>query len=740
MNADSTNVSDGLLAEFCEEAMEALEPLPGHLARFAEQPGDMGPIHEVFRAVHTVKGNAGFFGLGALKMFAHALEDALDVVRQGGVTPSPRLLELLTEAVDRLTDMVAEVGDRGGDAGRLAPEDERLLDGVREEVSRLQETAAPAVTLLCRELETLAESMKSEGGAAATWAERIAELVKRFDTTQKEEDAGEATRSSAPEGESPGWQDLFGKRFQIGDRDVSEDVQALLGLWRALDEGEDIRAEGGRFLEACQRLIAIVEAQGGKDAARAIGQVRDDVQTLLESPLELDELLLSVVWDRLGPALTAWLDEEMGAAKPSEGTRAPESGKGRSEARGASPDSAPRSRFLRVREERIDEFLEDVSSLFITIERLKDLQSRMAQRTSFNELVDELRQVNVTLSQQSTALQQSVVELRKVPVRELFSKFPRVARNLARQLGKEIQVHLEGEEVEIDKSLVSDLDGPLMHMVRNVCDHGIESPEEREGLGKPRSGNLRIKCHLSKTHVVITVEDDGRGIDPNRLRTKAIEKGILSEQAARAMPDDEAVELIFHPGFSTADQVTEVSGRGVGLDAVRTQLRQHSGDIRVESTLGVGTRFELVIPIRRAVVVIDGLLVRALDAVYVIPFEYVQEIVPVAQARLTGVGNRPVATVRGDVYPARALDDLLLARSAAPPRETFRDGVVIRHRRDRLFLLVESVVGQRKVVVTDLSDVLPGCDHLGGVAQLGGGKLALVVSGPELLKTAAGLG
>ena len=154
----------------------------------------------------------------------------------------------------------------------------------------------------------------------------------------------------------------------------------------------------------------------------------------------------------------------------------------------------------------------------------------------------------------------------------------------------------------------------------------------------------------------------------------------------------------------------------------------------------VGTRFELVIPIRRAVVVIDGLLVRALDAVYVIPFEYVREIVPVAQARLTGVGNRPVATVRGDVYPARALDDLLVLRTGGNPDQTYRDGIVVGHRRDRLFLLVEGVVGQRKVVVTDLSDVLPGCDHLSGVAQLGGGKLALVVSGPELLKSAANLG
>ncbi len=390
---------------------------------------------------------------------------------------------------------------------------------------------------------------------------------------------------------------------------------------------------------------------------------------------------------------------------------------------------------MRVRESRIDEFLDDVSSLFITYERLKDLHTRMARKLSTHELVDELRQINASLSGQTTSLQTNVVELRKVPVRGMFSKFSRVARSLASQLGKQIDVHVVGENIEIDKALIEGLDGPLMHMVRNVCDHGIETPNEREARGALPVGNLHLECSLTKTHVKIVIEDDGRGIDPEKLRARAVERGIFDAQTAAALSDQEAVELVFHPGFSTAEQISEISGRGVGLDVVRTSVREHDGDVTISSTVGEGTRFVLEIPMRRVVVVIDGLLVRQDDTTFVLPFDHIREIIHMQPSDLSTVQGHLVGTVRGKPYGAAGLDQLL-ELDPGKERGDLRHAVLLKGDTGDMLLMVESVIGQRKVVVNDFSSVIPKNDKFGGVAQLGGGSLALVLNPLDLIEAA----
>ncbi len=317
------------------------------------------------------------------------------------------------------------------------------------------------------------------------------------------------------------------------------------------------------------------------------------------------------------------------------------------------------NRVLRINEERVDEFLGDVSDLFITCERLKDLKNRMDRELKMIDLVDELRQINGVFSEQTTTLQSSVVSLRKVPVRGLFSKFPRVARGLASDLGKQLDVRIGGKENEIDKSLVEDLDAPLMHMIRNVCDHGIETPEERRARGVAEAGQLLLKCDLTESHVIITVQDDGRGIDPQRLRDKAVAKGIMTAAAAKSLPDDQAVDLIFHAGFSTAEEISDVSGRGLGLDVVRTTIREHSGDIKLTSQLGVGTTFRIEIPVRKAVVVVDGLLLAQNGDRFIVPFANVGEIFELNSNEISTVHGSLVAQIRGEPYAVVRLGQAL---------------------------------------------------------------------------------
>lgn len=725
--AEANAQSEGLVAEFCEEAVDLIEGAADSLSEYSRDPANTEAINQVFRAVHTIKGNAGFFRLPVVKNFAHSLEDALDEIREGTVAICDELSRALVEGIDTLGEMVNEIQDGAEDA-TAADQHAELLDRVKSLCDAQRGDSGEA--RLLAEIRTLAEEIaQAQVAQSAEWADRLRQLTLSADDSGEE--AAESDNTSG--GEEVTAQSLKETSFQHQGEDITELASPLVGLFLAVEEGRYEKEDGQAFIDACKSFIAWAEEKQLSDLAATVGEAQADFSTIFHSPLDVDPFLLSVVWEKIGPLL-----EGLRERRAAENTAAPVSKENETNktANQEEGEQASKKRVLRVREERVDEFLEDVSNLFITCERLKDLQSRMVQQLHAHELVDEMRQINATLAGQSTVLQRSVVELRRVPVRGLFSKFPRVARKLATKLGKQLDVHLEGEDIEIDKSLLDDLDGPLMHMVRNVCDHGIESPQDREARGMPATGNLWMNCSLTNTHVVVTVKDDGRGIDPNRLRTKAVEKGIAPAEEIEAISDQEAVELIFHPGLSTAEQISEVSGRGVGLDVVRTQVRGHDGDVKVKSVFGQGTEFRLEIPIRRAVVVVDGLLVKQGDTTFAIPFEHIQEILSVDEAHLSSVQGRPVVRVRGEPYPAVPLAEVLQCSDNGSNRVAGQQGVLIEGHNKSMLLLVDRVVGHRKLVISDLNEILTISDCLGGVVQLGGGKLALVLNPEELISSA----
>jgi chemotaxis protein histidine kinase CheA len=623
---EQTILDEELLGAFVDEAQELLQDVPAGLKQFCENPGDPAPINSVFRAIHTIKGNAGCFGMTGIKEFSHSLEHTLDDIRNGKVSVSDDLRRCLLDGFDLLDEML-NLALNGHTESGLSERESGLLERIRNLVQTSGTTQSPERRILDEMLE-LAETMeRTDASEARSWAEQLSKLVSRIDNETKENTT--QVGSAAP---------------------VRENAQ----------QNESVTAAA---------------SVGSSDASA--GQSTD-----------------------------------------------------RRESGGST--SAHKRRYLRVKEDCVDTFMDDVSRLFITSERLKDLQSRMAAEWQLNEMVDELRQVNATFSSQANSLQTSVVALRRVPVRGLFSKFPRVARTLATKLGKQLNVHVVGEQLEVDKSLVEDLDAPLMHMIRNVCDHAIEQPSERRERGVSETGNLWLTCELTRTHVVITLRDDGRGIDPDRLLRKAVEKSILTQVQADKLSPEDAIDLVFHPGFSTADQISDVSGRGVGLDVVRSTLRDHRGDIRVASKLGEGTEFVLEIPIRKAVVVVDGLLLRQNDAVYVMPFEFVHAILEFRPDEISTVQGGMLVQVRNETYAAVRLGNLLETETRASSRESTIHGILVSCNERTVCLLVEGIVGQRKVVVNSLADMLSNTRKVSGVAQLGCGQLALVLSPVDL--------
>ncbi|TWT39748.1 chemotaxis protein CheA [Blastopirellula retiformator] len=726
------DANNELLAGFIDESMNAIGELPALLTEFKNDSSNAEAVHSVFRTVHSIKGNAGFFGLTAIKKFAHSLENALDEVRNQKTPLTEDLCRALIEGIDSLDQMLHAVENQTH-SETLSEADLKLL----EQVAVLSKTKVEggsedsAADALLAELLEMAEEMTAAGFPESLhWAERLRGLGQ----VSTPEAAEQAILSPA---------DMLANEFVIGGVEATMTVRRLIEMFIKAETEPFDDDRSTAFIEAMAELKLC--ARNGSETAllNAVDEAGRNFKTIYDSGIGVDSMLLSIVWEQIAPALQSRAPQpeptpepEVAAPPEAAAPKSPEGESADGEAAKEKGASSKKTKFLRVNEESIDNFLDDVSSLFITCERLKDIQSRMSHAAEVQELIEELRQVNISFSMQANALQKSVVSLRRVPIRGMFSKFPRMARSLASSLGKKLDVHLAGEELEVDKSLLEELDAPLTHMIRNVADHALETPEDRQARGLNEVGNLWLGAEITRTHVLITIRDDGRGIDPNRLRRKATESGAITEAHAERMSDQEAIELIFHPGLSTAEQVTEISGRGVGMDVVRTMVQDNGGEIRLESTLDVGTTFTIEIPIRQAVLVIDGLLINEGDERFVVPFDSIREVIDLPYEELKTAGGAPVVTLRGTTYAAVSLAETLAIPQPEVKKKSDRlSAVLMTSKQGDACLMVEKVVGKRKVVVNSLQDILPDVRSISGVAQLGGGELALVLSTAEIVRT-----
>jgi len=708
-----------LLEDFVHEALESLCPLSDQLHAYRQAPEDREPIHAVFRAVHSVKGCAAFLNLGAIQTFSHSLEDSLDQVRNEEVPLGDELEEALIQGLDLLDTMLREPLE-GNVRGELLPREKRLLDQIHALSSSSLQSS------VFREIAGLADVIsRHDLPEAKGWAEHLRALAVDH-APQGPTDPNGAFEDSA----EPTPSDFAGLRYCCGPEDVTARVVPVLELFLV---GPSDREAQLAFVRHANAFAGWARQVGRTTIADSLEAAAGDCQTILDSPVDLDENLLSAIWDRVRPVLED-LREEPGAERAGSS----EAGVASDGERPGPPRGEPsggKSRFVRVKEDRLDEFLEHVSRLFITSELLKDLHARIAQADQGASLAEEMRQIKQDLHVHANALQHGVVALRRVPVSHLFSKVPRMVRALAKSLGKQVAVHISGDETEIDKALLEALDAPLTHLIRNAVDHGIDTPEERRARGVSERGSVWLKAEETRDRVRIVIRDDGRGIDPRRLRDGALEKGLLSHREAHAMSDQQLLELIFRPGFSSADQVSDVSGRGVGLDVVQNTLAEYQGTVTVDSQVLVGTTFSLEVPIRRATLVLDGLLVGDNRThSFVIPFEHIREITTIRPADLQRALGRQVLTIRGCTYDAFSIDEILGLGAHDVPTKARNMAVLVACRHGSLSLLVERVIGHRQLMVTDLKQVLPNAYKILGAAQLGGGHLALVLNVPEILK------
>jgi two-component system chemotaxis sensor kinase CheA len=385
---------------------------------------------------------------------------------------------------------------------------------------------------------------------------------------------------------------------------------------------------------------------------------------------------------------------------------------------------------IRVPVDRLDALMDLVGELVLSRNRLLQLLTDANAGEAEAELLGEVRGATAQLDFVTTELQTAVMQTRMVQIGRVFARFPRLIRDLAGDFGKKIDLVMEGEDTELDKSLTEEIADPLIHLVRNAVDHGVEAPEVREAAGKPARGTVRLAAAHEGDHILIMIEDDGAGIDAEKVKAKGVEKGLITPQEAADMSEAEAFQLIFRPGFSTAQTVSQVSGRGVGMDVVKTNLARLNGSVTISSELGVGTRFTLKLPLTLAI--IQSLLVRVGGETFGVPLHAVDEVVGLEPGQQNTIRGREVLRHREEVLPLVRIGDALHVRDYERP-DVQEYAVVVEVAHQRVGLVVDQLVGQKEIVIKPLGDFLGKPPSIAGSAILGDGRVVMVLDLGQLL-------
>jgi two-component system chemotaxis sensor kinase CheA len=722
-DGNAFEIDPTLLQDFVAESREALGEIGPLLVRLEDAPDDQGVLDAIFRPFHSIKGNSSFFGLTHIKTFSHRLENLLQAMRSHEMTADKAVIDALLRGTDMLTDMLDRLAS--GDASTdLQPEEEALLD----EVNDLREGgAASAAESLERALKAL-QRLHSEAPAALGDDLRIVDeaLQKSLGTLQPAAATAAADRGVI--------------RYSLGGADVTETMnrlhQFLHGLEQEAPSGEAVDA----FLDDLHTLDEAAAALGEEPLQEAVASMRDDFLSIHESGIGFDDLLTGLLHEKLD-AVASFLTRESaeagGAPAPDaeEAPAAPVAEKaGDAESRPAPKPADSGGKTIRIAEEKVDAFMNYVGELIVTSEVLAYLQKRLDAQGGVRDIANEFKKAVQAFNDLSFSLQRSLMAVRRVPLKGILQKLPRVVRDLADGLDKEVDLEIRGESVQIDKSLVEALESPVTHMVRNAVDHAIEDPDTRREAGKPETGTVSVEAECDEETFTLTIRDDGKGLDAEAIKAKAVSNGVLSRAEADAMSDREAFKLIFAAGFSTAEKVTDVSGRGVGMDVVRTNVEELNGEIEIDSTPGEGTVFRIRLPMTVTLLVVDGLLASVAETTYIIPLEDVlQSVKPRREDCSTISGKGEVVNVRGRLYPLIRLRRVFGAEGPDPdPWET----IVVLAETDagHCALLIDELIGQQSVVLKDLSDHFERLEILRGGAILGNGRVGLVLAVDAILQ------
>ncbi len=652
-----------IMEDFLIEAFEMNEQLDQDLVELEHNPEDLDLLNRIFRVAHTIKGSSSFLNLNILTHLTHNMEDVLNRARKGEIKITPDIMDVVLRSIDLMKTLLVTIRDTGSDTNN-GKENE-----IEEAVKQLQ-----AIT--SQNLEGAKETSGTKEAPQKENEKEVKEEAKKENIKENQEN-----KAKAPTAEN-----------SASDNPLADEPD----LDYANMSAEEVEAEIERLLNKRQEADKERRAQK-KQEAKPKQEVAPQTEiSKTETP-------------KTETPKAPKTEIKTKAKADTEENKAPSIGV---------------EQTVRVDVRRLDHLMNLIGELVLGKNRLIRIYSDVEERYDGEKFLEELNQVVSSISAVTTDLQLAVMKTRMQPVGKVFNKFPRMVRDLSRELGKSIELIIEGEETELDKSIVEEIGDPLIHIIRNSCDHGIEPLEERRRLNKPETGKVQLSAYNEGNHIVIKISDDGKGLDPVMLKEKAIEKGVISERDAEGMSDREAFNLIFKPGFSTAKVVSNVSGRGVGMDVVKTNIEKLNGIIEIDSEVGVGTTQKLKIPLTLAI--IQALLVGVQEEYYAIPLSSVLETVRISQDEIYTVDGKSVLRLRDEVLSLVCLSDIFKVDAILESNSDVYV-VIIGLADQKIGVIVDYLIGQEEVVIKSLGYYLKNTRGIAGATVRGDGKITLIV-------------
>ena len=689
---------------FIDETKEHLQNLSDQLLILEHEPDNADTVNEIFRAAHSLKGMAGTMGYKRMQKLTHNMENVFQEIRNGNMKVQANLVDVLFRGLDALEsylEIIQSTSDEGTEDNEAILND---LDRILAEGTGVA-PAAPA-------------PKKENVAAAAPVANEGLMKFKQIKATEYDVDVIKKAKEAG--------QNVFGLTVYIEENCILKAARAFL-VFKALEElGEVVKSvpevqdiEDEKFdFDFSVVFITAADMDKVKSAVSSVSEIKD-VQ------IDVFEVNASQPVQETPKVEEVKVEETVAATEPAKTPAAgqPQAGQAPAKKAGGKPVA---SRSVRVDIDKLDVLMNLVSELIIAKNGLVSIgttDSGTKDMAAFNEQIEYLERV-------TTNLHESVMKVRMMPIESVVNKFPRMMRDLSKKLGKKMELYMTGEDTELDRTVIDEIGDPLQHLLRNAADHGLESNEERVRLGKPEVGSVYLDAYQEGNNVVIEVRDDGAGINVEKVRNKAIEKGTITAEQAENMTDKDVIDLLFRPSFSTAEKISDVSGRGVGLDVVKTNIEKLGGDIECKTVLGGGSTFTIRLPLTLAI--IQALMVELGNEQYAIPLGSIETIEDVPVSDIKYVQTKEVITLRGTVIPLVRLDKVL----DVEPREEEPESltvVIVTKGDKKAGLVVDKLNGQLEIVIKSIGKYINNDKVISGAAILGDGEIALIIDANSLV-------
>ena len=704
---------------FIDETKEHLQSLNEHVLVLEKEPEDADTVNEIFRAAHTLKGMAGTMGFARMQRLTHDLENVFSEIRNGNMKASPKLIDVLFRGLDALEsylDIISSEGNEGTEDNEDIIND---LNSLLEEGSN----AAPADNSEKKE-EAPAEKKEEEP------EEPKSDKEEKYSKIPISDFEISAMKTAKDEGKH-----LYGITVYLQEDCILKSARAFLVFKSVENKGELIKSvptteqiEDEEFDLDFSWILATTESK--EKIHKLISNVSEIGDVIIDDyklPGEAEEKS-----DSKKAETSKSPEKAANSAATSNGTNsaAANNNAGAANKQEDKPKTKAKvgSRSVRVDIDKLDTLMNLVSELIIAKNGLVSVSSgdtgKIENTQSFHEQIEYLERV-------TTNLHESVMKVRMVPIESVVNRFPRMIRDLNRKLNKKMELYMSGEETELDRTVIDEIGDPLMHLLRNSADHGLESNEERRRLGKPETGSIFLDAYQDGNNVIIDVRDDGAGIDINKVKNKALERGTITEKQAESMTSKEFIDLLFQPSFSTADKITDVSGRGVGLDVVKTKIEALGGSISAKTVAGEGSTFSIQLPLTLAI--IQALMVEVRNEKYAIPLGNINGIEDITKEEICFVQSKEVIHLRGNVIPIIRLDQILDFEDVQEEEPDALIVVVIKKGDQQVGLVVDNLLGQQETVIKSMGSHITSDKLFSGATILGDGEVALILDTNTLI-------